>query len=970
MPRRDALRKCAAPVWLCAGWILSTIVLVSRAAEFEAAPQLQVPVGFSIEKVAGPTAIHFPMFGTLDDKGRLYVTESSGGDLYAELERKAKTCRISQLNDTSGNGLYDSATVFVDGLSPSMGLVWHKGKLYVADPPELVVLEDTNDDGRADKRTTLLTGFGHSDNGSLHGLTFGPDGWLYFTMGNPDGYDLTGPDGSHAHSRTGALIRCREDGTHVETVALGFENLVEVVWLRDGSTIGTLNWYYLPERGVRDALVQLLDGGQYPLHAIQRGDMPVDFNALLPAIASYPAVAQSGLMRYIGDAFPAEMRDNLFAAEHNTRKIVRHILTPKQASYSVQDVDFVTTDDPNVHFSDVLEDADGSLLVIDTGSWYVHHCPTGHILHSPAQGGIYRVRYQPGKNGRQKVQTREERPDTVASLREALASTNAIEVGYAARALGRLGEKSVVPELKSLLGSQNLQLRLAAAEALANCGDAGCVKQLTEALAGPTDDFLVHALIFALHRLASRESLEAALAEASPKVQRAALLLLAQPPFNSVTEQQVSDRLFADYEPLRETARWVLDRHPDWGKAGAVFVSALIRLETPTDGDRTALTKALPQFQAQPEVVGAVTDCLAGASDDQRSRLLEALSSAALKELPDAWAQAIRALLFRSSAAVMTASIQAVSTFKISGVEPGLRKIAADGTQPAGLRISAMRELVRRQPSLADADFDFLEKQLARNEPANVRLAAADTLLGARLSHSQVISLLTAIRGENLISPLAVLTAVERVGIGDAALPLLDYLNAAIKAGWTIPADRLVAVQNALPAEQKPGAQKLLDELAQSAARQKEKLAEYEPLLSGGDRQHGQFLFYNKATCSTCHSIWGIGGKVGPDLTKIGSIRAGLDILESIVLPSATIAQGYDVLNVRFKDGDSATGIRVGKSEDPLIVRDSAGNEMRYRQDTIQSVERSKVSLMPEGLLQQLSQDEVRDLLAFLQGLK
>ena len=104
---------------------------------------------------------------------------------------------------------------------------------------------------------------------------------------------------------------------------------------------------------------------------------------LLPPIASYPAVAQSGLMRYVGRALPADMRDNLFSAEHNTRKISRHILSPKQASYSVQDVDFVTTDDPNVHFSDVLEDADGSLLMIDTGSWYVHHCPTGHILTRP-----------------------------------------------------------------------------------------------------------------------------------------------------------------------------------------------------------------------------------------------------------------------------------------------------------------------------------------------------------------------------------------------------------------------------------------------------------------------------------------------------------------------------------------------------------------------------------------------------------
>ncbi|HTL18856.1 MAG TPA: c-type cytochrome, partial [Patescibacteria group bacterium] len=146
--------------------------------------------------------------------------------------------------------------------------------------------------------------------------------------------------------------------------------------------------------------------------------------------------------------------------------------------------------------------------------------------------------------------------------------------------------------------------------------------------------------------------------------------------------------------------------------------------------------------------------------------------------------------------------------------------------------------------------------------------------------------------------------------------------------------------------------------------------AEYEPLLGGGDGQRGQVLFYNKATCSTCHSIWGIGGKIGPDLTKIGSIRAGRDILESIVLPSATIAQGYEVLNVRFKDGESATGIRVGKSDDPLVLRDAAGNEAHYRQEIIQGIDRSKVSLMPEGLLQQLTLEEIRDLLAFLQGLK
>jgi glucose/arabinose dehydrogenase len=68
-----------------------------------------------------------------------------------------------------------------------MGLAWRDGRLYLADPPELVALTDTDGDGRADQREVILSGFGHTDNGSLHGLTFGPEGLLYFTMGEPDG---------------------------------------------------------------------------------------------------------------------------------------------------------------------------------------------------------------------------------------------------------------------------------------------------------------------------------------------------------------------------------------------------------------------------------------------------------------------------------------------------------------------------------------------------------------------------------------------------------------------------------------------------------------------------------------------------------------------------------------------------------------------------------------------------------------
>src|SRR5262249_56130891 len=125
----------------------------------------------------------------------------------------------------------------------------------VGDSAGLITLEDTDGDGQADKLTVLLSGFGHKDNGSLHGLIFGPDGLLYMTMGAPDGYQLKRPDGSLLQGRSGALLRCRPDGSHPEVLCRGFENLVEVVFTPRGAILGTDNWFQRPSGGNRDALV-------------------------------------------------------------------------------------------------------------------------------------------------------------------------------------------------------------------------------------------------------------------------------------------------------------------------------------------------------------------------------------------------------------------------------------------------------------------------------------------------------------------------------------------------------------------------------------------------------------------------------------------------------------------------------------------------------------------------------------------
>ena len=107
-----------------------------------------------------------------------------------------------------------------------------------------------------------------------------------------------------------------------------------------------------------------------------------------PPLSRFPAVALSGLARYEGSAFPADYAGNLFSAQHNARAVGRHVLSTQGATYRSEDRRFVTTDDPDFHPSDVLVDADGSLVVIDTGAWYVQHCPTGRIRPSPSRGGF------------------------------------------------------------------------------------------------------------------------------------------------------------------------------------------------------------------------------------------------------------------------------------------------------------------------------------------------------------------------------------------------------------------------------------------------------------------------------------------------------------------------------------------------------------------------------------------------------
>ncbi|HKS36833.1 MAG TPA: PVC-type heme-binding CxxCH protein [Verrucomicrobiae bacterium] len=997
-----------------------------------------VPDGFITEKAADEQQVLFPMFATFDDRGRLFVAESSGLDLYAELSAQTRKCRVKVLEDRDGDGRFERAAVFADKLVFPMGLVWHDGKLYVADPPDLVTFEDADGDGRADKRTVVLTGFGHKDNGSLHGLIFGPDGLLYMTMGTPDGYRLKRDDGSFLEGTSGALIRCRRDGSGVEVVCRGFVNLVEVSFLPAGEIIGTDNWYQHPTGGIRDALVHLVDGGLYPYEPDVGSPLPVTGESL-PPLSLFPAVALSGLESYRGDAFPTEMRGNLFSAQHNTRKVGRHALTRFGPTFRSQDFDFVTSADPDFHPSDVLEDADGSLLVVDTGGWYVQHCPTGSIRDSRAPGGIYRVRSAKGprredpwgrkldwasvseqslvgrlgdprpavrdraarilvKGGRRSIASLDaalsgtagratkqrvlwvlsQIPNEAAltPVREALKSPDRELLVTAVRVLARRADASAARDLARLLEDESQSdpaVHLAVAEALSRCGDAPSLTSIWRALTNQADPFLEHALVHAAHRIADIAALNLALDHPHPKVRRAGLLLLSQPPRSraALAFERVANCLVASDVRLRHTALEILRKRSEWAREIAALIGNWIEQPELSAGQREALSGLVLAFQRDrtvQELVGFAMNS-GRTPSDRFVFLLDVIGKTTLSELPAAWTAGLERAI--DDETTRGQAVRIAARRQIAALEGRLLRIAEDRDQSVELRLEALRGVIGRNPKLSVPLFELLVRQLGTRDNPVARLSAMDVLRRSHLDDIQLSRTLSVIQGDALISPGALLPAFRESTGPENGKKLIKSMVDAVEEGWRPAAADLDSLLERLPVETRAEAGRLREAIRKQVQHDAAKLKQYEPLLTGGNAERGREVFFgNKVACSTCHSIGDTGGNVGPDLTKIGAIRSGRDILESIVLPNATFAQEYDNYLVTTKDGDEITGMIAQQSTDTVELRGASGAAIQVPRGRIQEMTRSTISAMPEGLELGMTGREFRDLLAFLQGLK
>jgi putative heme-binding domain-containing protein len=163
----------------------------------------------------------------------------------------------------------------------------------------------------------------------------------------------------------------------------------------------------------------------------------------------------------------------------------------------------------------------------------------------------------------------------------------------------------------------------------------------------------------------------------------------------------------------------------------------------------------------------------------------------------------------------------------------------------------------------------------------------------------------------------------------------------------------------------------LLVRLNVDLEKQKAHLDEMLASLPAGDIRRGQAVFNSpKTACLTCHAIGYVGGQVGPDLTNIGQARTERDLLESVIYPSASFVRSYEPMIVVTKSGDEYSGVVRRDAPDEVLLATGLNTEMRIARPEIGEMRPGAVSIMPAGLDEQLSRQELADLVTFLKATK
>ena len=1008
-----------------------------------------LPAGFTVEVVAGPPIVERPISCDYDEQGRLYVSDASGTNENAHEQLAKKPHRILRLEDTDGDGRFDRRTVFADKMMFPEGTMWFDGSLFVAAPPSIWKLTDTDGDGVADRREEwfkgqTLTGCAND----LHGPYLGLDGWIYWCKGAFAKQTYERPGKKPFVTRAAHIFRARPDGTGIEPVMTGgMDNPVDVVFTRGGERIFTTTFLQNPGGGLRDGLIHAIYGGVYGKNHDVIDEHPRTGD-VMPVLVHLGPAAPCGLHCYQSRALGTDYRHDVFATLFNMRKVTRHVLRERGATFESANEDFLASDNVDFHPTDVIEDADGSLIVVDTGGWYKMCCPTSQLAKPDVLGAIYRVRrrdapaiedprglrinwlslaasdlvkllgdarpvvrdramrllaasrrVEPGGLGTIAVEalarhaaiesspgirrnivwtlTRIDDAKARQAVRLRLFDGDALVRSAAHHSVSLWRDQSAVSDLIRSLPLRDPARQRLAAEALGRIGDRQAVGPLLVAAGESVDRVLEHSLIYALIEIADPSATRKGLDSSNSKVRRVAMIALDQMEGGKLDPVWVAEQSLSTDPVIRETAKWIIGRHRDWGPPLAGFFEKRLSIESLSEADVAELERQLGQLARDP----AIARLLAKAIGDeklgprQRRAALWAMARSGVRELPGAWAEELAKLLGSDDAAWRSAAIATARNLS-SAKQPNdtlaeaLIQLAANTRLETSQRLDAL-VAVPGGLKMEESIFGFLMAEMAAGDAAPTRATVTEALANARLNDAQLLRLCEILGQCSAVELPRLLAVFERARGQEIGLKLVSALERAPHAASGMRSEILRPMIARFGPDVQEKAEKLFVRLDANLAAERTRLESILSNLPGGDIRRGQAVFNGtKGLCSACHAIGYLGGNIGPDLTRIGAIRTQRDLVESIIFPSASFVRSYEPVAVQTTDGLTVNGVIRRDAADEVVIVTGPKEERRIPRDEIEVIRPSKVSVMPGGLDQQLSPQELADLVEFLKAAK
>jgi len=996
--------------------------------------QFTLPEGFTIEPACVPDLCSRPITAALDEEGNLYVSDSSGSNEKVEEQLKKRPHRILRLQDRDGDGTYEKRTVFADRMMFPEGTLWHDGSLYVSAPPSIWKLTDTDGDGVCDQREEWFKGTLTGCANDLHGPYLGLDGWLYWCKGAFAEQTHARPDGKPLVTRAAHIFRRRPGSRWIEPVMTGgMDNPVDIEFLPSGERFFTTTFLQHPAGGRRDGLIHAVYGGVYgKKHGVLDGHKRT--GELLPPLAHLGPAAPCGLTRYRSEIFGEEYRDNLFACCFNLHKITRHELTPRGATFASRDSDFLVSNNVDFHPTDILEDADGSLLVIDTGGWYKLCCPTSQLHKPDVPGMIYRVRKKDsprvedphgskidwqGATDQLAGHLDDERPAvrerarselarrgaagvkelkrTLAHSRTARARRNSIwslcrndsdEARAATRdglrdmdrsvrqaaahAAGLWRDRLAREELEELLGDGSVQVRRSAAEALGRLKDPAAVAKLLAASNGIRDRVLEHSIIYALIEIAQPGATRKGLKAPGIETRRVALIALDQMDGSALEATVVIAFMQAENPATRQTASWILSRHPEWNEALAGALRPKVEKNLATPGRLKPLLAQLGGHPALGELLDTAIRS-GGLAGPSRDILLATLAKRPITAPPPTWSVHLARLLNSEDESLRDKALAALKNLKLhpqGELLGSLLKISGDTKLSAQKRLEAISSSPGLLSKAPLEIFEFVLGQLTPEKSVSLREEAIRSISSASLDRARKLALAARIRDcgplevNRLFQVFAKETDEEICGL------LLRSLTASAGRDG-LRSETLEEWLKKKSAALRGTGAGLVEKLQGDRREQKEHIAALSESLPEGDIRRGQVVFNSpKTACSACHAIGYLGGRIGPDLTRIGQVRSGLDLLEALVYPSLSIVRSYEPVEVITKTGKIQGGILREESGGKITVITGPTTSTTLSRTDIIELRPGKTSIMPAGLDKQISRQELADLLAFLKATK